>query len=54
MGILCNFKIKIESKNLEHGYIIANLLYPNHDQGAKPQQEPPVSSKFLNQNLKDM
>ena len=54
MDVLCNFKIKIES----HGYIMGisktsdyikiKIKIPN------PSQEPPVSSKAPNEDLKDM
>ena len=54
MDDLCTFKIKIEGKNLDHGYIKDQLSYPNQDQDANPNQEPPVSSKAPNQDLKDM
>merc|ERR1712114_169103 len=37
MDVLCTFKIKIESRNLEHGYIKDKWPYPNQDQDAKPQ-----------------
>ena len=33
---LCPFKIKIESKNLDHEYIKDKRPYPNQDQDAKP------------------
>ena len=54
MDFLCNFKIKIESqiqiicewKNSDH--IQINIRMQN------PSQEPPVSSKSPNQDLKDM
>ena len=34
--VLCTFKIKIESQNLDHGYIKDQWPYPNQDQDAKP------------------
>ena len=37
MDVLCTFKIKIESQNLDHGYIKDQWPYPNQDQDAKPQ-----------------
>ena len=37
MDILCTFKIKIESQNLQHDCTKDHLLYPNQDQDAKPQ-----------------
>ena len=39
MDVLCTFKIKIESQNLDHGCIKNQWPYPNQDQGAKPQWE---------------
>ena len=36
MDVLCTFKIKIESQNLDHGYIKDQGPYPNQDQDAKP------------------
>ena len=35
--VLCAFKIKIESQNLDHRYIKDNQPYMNQDQDAKPQ-----------------
>ena len=35
--VLCTFKIKIESRNWDHGCIKYQWPYPNHDQDAKPQ-----------------
>ena len=37
MDVLCTFKIKIESQNLDHGCIKDQWPYPNQDQDAKPQ-----------------
>ena len=37
MDVLCTFEIKIESQNLDHGYIKDQWPYPNQDQDAKPQ-----------------
>ena len=37
MGVLCTFKIKIESQNLEYGYTKDQWPYPNQYQDAKPQ-----------------
>ena len=34
--VLCTFKIKIGSQNLDHGYIKDHCPYPNQDQDAKP------------------
>ena len=36
MDVLCTFKIKIESQNLDHGCIKDKWPYPNKDQDAKP------------------
>ena len=44
MDVLCTFKIKIESQNLEHWYIKTHQPYPNQDQDAKPQ---PGTSSIL-------
>ena len=37
MDVLCTFKIKKESQNVDHGYIKGKLPYPNQDQDAKTQ-----------------
>ena len=37
IDILCTIKIKIESRNLEHGQIKDQWPYPNQDQDAKLQ-----------------
>ena len=37
MDALCMFKIKIESQNLDHGYIKDQWSYAYQDQDAKPQ-----------------
>ena len=54
MDVLCTFKIKIESQNLDHGCVNDQWPYQNQDQHANPSQEPPVSSKAPNEDLKDM
>ena len=36
MDVLCTFKIKIESQNLEYRCIKDHQPYPNQDQDAKP------------------
>ena len=51
--VLCTFKIKIENQNLEHGSTEDQWPYPNQDQDAKPCQEPQVSSRTPNEDLKD-
>ena len=54
MDVLCTFKIKIESPNLDHWctkdsyHIQIKIKIPN------PSQEPPASSKVPNQDFKDM
>ena len=37
LDVLCTFKIKIESQNLENGYIKDQRPYTNQDKGAKSQ-----------------
>ena len=37
MDVLCSFKIKIESKNWDHGCFKDQWSYPNQDKDAKPQ-----------------
>ena len=37
MDVLCIFKIKMESQNLDHGCIQDQWPYPNQDQDSKPQ-----------------
>ena len=54
MDVLCTFKIKIESQNLDHGFINDQQPYQNPEQDSKPRQEPPASSKAPNEDLKDM
>merc|ERR1711954_594050 len=44
MGVLCTFKIKIESQNSDHWYIKDHQPYPNTDQDAKLQS---VASSIL-------
>ena len=44
MNVLCTFKIKIDSQNLDHGYIQDQQPYPNQDQDAKPLSK---TSSFL-------
>ena len=39
MDVLCNFKIKIESQNLEHGFFKDQLPYSNQDPDANPHSE---------------
>ena len=54
MDVLCTFKMKIESQNLDNGCIKDQWPYPYQNQDAKPQSEPPASFKAPNENLKDM
>ena len=54
MDVLCTFKVKIVSQNLEHGYSKDQWPYPNQDERPVFSQEPPVSSKVQTQKLKDM
>ena len=54
MDVHCTFKIKIESKNLDHGYIKGQWPYPNKIKMQNPTQEPPAPIKAQNQDLKDM
>ena len=55
MVVLCTFKMKKESKNLEYGCIKDQWPYQNEDQAAKlPSQEPPAPIKAPNRDLKDM
>ena len=35
MDLLCTFKIKMESQNLQLGYVKDQRLYPNQDQNSK-------------------
>ena len=51
MDVLCTFKIKIESKTLEHGCIKDQQLYPNTDQDANPNLDPPASFKATNWDM---
>ena len=37
MEVLCTFRTKIESQNLDHGYMKEQWPYLNQDQDAKPQ-----------------
>ena len=56
MDVLCTFKIKMESQNLEHGYTKSQcsdhikilIKIPNKS------KEPPASSKAPNQDFKDI
>ena len=54
MDVLCTLKIKIEGQNLDCGvskisdHIQVKIKMPN------PSQEPPMSSKASNEDLRDM
>ena len=50
MDDLCIFKIKIESKNLDHGCIKDKWPYQIKFKIQSPSQEPPVSAKAQNQD----
>ena len=39
MDVLCTFKIRKESQNLDHGCIKEQLPCPSQDQNVKPQYE---------------
>ena len=54
MDVLCTFKMKIESKNLDHGYIKDQWPYPNKIKMPNPTQESPASSKAPNEDFMDM
>ena len=48
MDVLCTIKIKMKSKNFDHGYIQDQGQYLIQDRYAKPSQEPIASSKAPN------
>ena len=54
IDVLCTLKIKIESKNLDHGYIKNQWPYQNQIKMPNPSQEPPASYKAPNEDLRDM
>ena len=54
MDVLCTFKIKIESKNLDHGISKTSDYIQIKIKMLKPSQEPLASSKVPNEDLKDM
>ena len=54
MDVICTFKMKKDSQNLEYGYIKDQCPQINQDQDAQPSQEPPASSKAPHQDLEDM
>ena len=53
MDVLCTFKIKIESQNLEYGCIKDSDHIQIKIKMRNPSQEPLVSSKAPNEDLKD-
>ena len=54
LDVLCALKIKIESKNLDYGYVRDQWPYPNKDLDAKPQSETSSILKSPKSGLKDM
>ena len=54
MDVLCTLKIKIESRNSEHGYIKDPWPYPNQDQDANSQSGTSSVLQSHNQGFKDM
>merc|ERR1711954_205812 len=54
MDVLCTFKIKIESKNLDHGYMKDQWPCQNQDQDAKPQSGTSSAPKAPNEDLQDI
>ena len=54
MDVLCTFKIKIESQNLDNGYIKDQWPYLNKIKLPNSSQEPSASSKAPSLDLKDM
>ena len=54
VGALCTFKMKIESKKWEYEGIKDQCPYQIKIKMRTPSQEPPVSSKTPNEDLKDM
>ena len=54
MDVLCTFKIKKVSPNMEHLFTKDQQLYTNQEKGVNPIQEPPVFSKAPKRDLKDM
>merc|ERR1711954_316456 len=53
MDVLCTFKIKLESQNLDHGYIKTSDHIQINKKIPNPSQEPPKSSKAPNEDSKD-
>ena len=54
MDVLCTFKIKIESQNLEYGWTKFQWPYPNQYQGEKSQSGTSSVLQSPNQDLKDI
>ena len=54
MDVLCTFKIKIESRNLDHEYLKDRGPYKIKIKMPNPSQEPPMSSKAPSEDFKDI
>ena len=54
MDVLCTFKVKIDSQKLEIGCVIPSDHIQFKIKIPSSSQEPPASSKALNEDLKDM
>ena len=52
IDVLCNFKIKVKSQNFAYGCNKDQWPFPNHDQDANSNHEPPASFKCPNEDLK--
>ena len=53
MDVLCNFKIKTDSQNFEHGCTKDQWPYPNKIKMLNPSHKPPASFKAPNEALKE-
>ena len=54
MDVLCTFKVKIESQNLDHECIKDQWPYSNQDQNAKPQSGTFSILESPNEDFKDI
>ena len=54
MDVLCTFRIKVESQNLEYGWKKTSDHIQINIRMQNPSQEPPASSKAPTQDLKDI